>query len=308
MIFSATVITILAIISFGIYSRYAHSRSAATDTSGPLQPLTPLESLTVSPVKLVFKEQPLGITSSPQIVTVINRANAPRIITGIKISENFAQTNDCPQELMVGDSCNFEVTFTPATIGLTHGSLEISCVDLLFSSATLWATVDFSGSGENASTPSPVGIEPTKSDEHLVGECYLTFAGQIFNRTVPVMIVNQTPEPVDDVRMDVMQLLDKPKNNSDPNPNSKLVGWEKRLDIGTCRARLSDGLEQRFPVGSYDHQSYSVWISSRYWTFRETIDLNKRTEREYGVKIAVYRGGNNKPVKEIDTVIYAAMP
>lgn len=147
------VISIIAIGGRRIYRRYYPSpiQPAITDTSGPLLPLEPLQPLTVSQIKLVFKDQSIGKTSSPQAVTVINRANAPRIISGINISGNFAQTNDCPQELMVGDSCNFEVTFTPVAVGLTHGSLAISCIDPLFSTITLWATVDFSASGKTDS-------------------------------------------------------------------------------------------------------------------------------------------------------------
>jgi hypothetical protein len=96
-------------------------------------------------------------------------------------------------------------------------------------------------------------------NQHLAARCYLELFGQVIDGTVPGMIVNQTIEPMDDVRMDVTQLLDKPISANDPNPNSKLVGWQKRLDIGTCRARLSDGLSDRFPIGSYDHLAYSVW-------------------------------------------------
>jgi|ERR1700730_8560351 len=108
--------------------------------------------------------------------------------------------------------------------------------------------------------------------EHSTEHCYLELFGMVIGGTVPGMVVNDTPEPMDEVRMDVMQLQDKPPSDLDPNPNSKLVGWQKRLEIGTCRARLSDGLNERFPIGDHDHLSYSIWISSRYWTFRETIE------------------------------------
>lgn len=145
---------VISVVVIGGHRVYRHYypliQSTVSDTSGPLLPIAPLQSLTVSQIKLVFKEQPIGKTSGHQAVTVINRANAPRIITGIDISGNFAQTNDCPQELMVGDSCTFDVTFTPVAVGLTHGSLEISCIDPLFSTVKLWATVDFSGSGKTS--------------------------------------------------------------------------------------------------------------------------------------------------------------
>jgi hypothetical protein len=112
-----------------------------------LQPPQPLESLTVSPVKLAFNDQAVGTTSIPQTVTVINRGTARRIFSDMNITGNFSQTNDCGTELMIGDSCNVEVTFTPATPGLTHGSLEMSYHDPLFSSIGLFSKVDFSGHG-----------------------------------------------------------------------------------------------------------------------------------------------------------------
>jgi hypothetical protein len=148
------------------------------------------------------------------------------------------------------------------------------------------------------------GITESPDTSHLTAQCYLELFGQIINGTVPGMIVNQTPEPMDDVRMDVTQLLDKSRSDPDPNPNSKIVGWEKRIEVGTCRARLMDGLDERFPIGNHDHLAYSVWITSRYWTFREDIDLNRKSNREYSEKIVVYRGGEQKPMIETETSVY----
>jgi hypothetical protein len=162
-----SILCTVVLICFGVY-RYYYLPSQSTDTvgSGPLLPITPLESLTVSPIKLVFKDQTIGTTSSPQTVTVVNRGTAARIITGINITGNFSQTNDCGAELMVGDSCNVEVKFTPTTVGLTHGSLEISCHDPLFSNTNLFATVDFSGSGETSPAHPKVKPESVASEPH----------------------------------------------------------------------------------------------------------------------------------------------
>jgi hypothetical protein len=148
-IYAAIILVILGSTGFRIYRHYNPSpvQSTATGASETFQPVTPLDSLTVSPIKLIFKDQPIGTTSTPQIVTIVNRSTAPRMITRIEASGDFSQTNDCASELMVGDSCNVEVKFIPKTLGLTHGSLDVSCHDLLFSSFNLFAKVDFSGSG-----------------------------------------------------------------------------------------------------------------------------------------------------------------
>jgi hypothetical protein len=172
---AASILCIVALICFGIYRHYGlpPAQSTTTDTSSPSQPLTPLESFTVSPIKLVFKDQYIGKSSSPQTVTVVNRASTARIITAINATGNFSQTNDCGSELMVGDSCNVEVKFTPTTLGLTHGNLEISCHDPLFSSVKLSSKVDFSGSGiahiqRGAlpdKTPNPISIQQQTSGD-----------------------------------------------------------------------------------------------------------------------------------------------
>ncbi len=164
IVYSVIAVALLLSIGFQVYRHYYPSLTtdtSTTDTSGPIQPPMPLESLTVSPIKLVFKDQATGTTSSPQIVTIINRASAPRFIKEMKITGNFSQTNDCPPELMIGDRCNVEVEFTPATPGLTYGDLEISSNDPLFSSVNLFAKVDFSGSGTTLhALPSPPKDKP----------------------------------------------------------------------------------------------------------------------------------------------------
>jgi hypothetical protein len=154
-IYSGITFAILLSGGLRVYHYYYHRyhptiQSTETDTSAPLVPLQPLQSLTVSPVKLGFRDQPIGKTSSAQTVTVINQGTAPRIIAGMSITGTFSQTNDCGPELMTGDSCDVEVTFTPAAPGLTYGNLEISCKDPLFPSVNLAAIVTFSGSGKTS--------------------------------------------------------------------------------------------------------------------------------------------------------------
>jgi hypothetical protein len=155
-----SIVCTVMLACFGIY-RYRH-QSTALEMSGPIMPMQPLQPLTLSPIKLVFKNQAIGTTSNPQTVTVINREPTPRMISGIHITGNFSQTNDCGTELMIGDSCNVQVTFIPVTVGLTYGDLEISCHDPLFANTALLATVSFSGFGENSPShhPQPSAPEP----------------------------------------------------------------------------------------------------------------------------------------------------
>jgi hypothetical protein len=196
-IYAAIVLAILMSTAFRIYRHYypLPIQPTATDTSGPIQPPTPLESLTVSPIKLVFKDQAIGTTSTPQIVTIVNRTTAPRMITQIEASGDFSQTNDCASELMVGDSCNVEVKFIPKTLGLTHGSLDISCHDVLFSSFNLFAKVDFSGGGiaNIQSKVSPSKAPSANTDKAPSQKGGLELKVSIVNPNEPAIVVdNQT--------------------------------------------------------------------------------------------------------------------
>ena len=115
------------------------------------------------------------------------------------------------------------------------------------------------------------------------------------------MVINQTSQPVDDVRIQATQLLYK--NLSDADTDTKLVGWQKQLDIGTCRARLSLGLEERFPVGDHERILYDLWILTRFETFRESIKLQKKSPQQYSEELKLYRGADQKPILERSNVL-----
>jgi len=203
---SVAVLAITATViltGFRIYRHYypLPPKQTSTDTSGHVQPLTPLESLTVSPIRLVFKDQSIGKISNSQIVTVINRANAPRFINGIKTTGNFSQTNDCPSELMIGDSCNIEVEFTPMTLGLVHGDLEISSYDSLFPSNSLLTQVNFSGSGKSARLEEQAPKKQSTKAKHEEPN------PQQSSPTIPPAVVGvpQNPTPVPTIYQRVKQ-------------------------------------------------------------------------------------------------------
>jgi hypothetical protein len=90
--------------------------------------------LTLSPASLTFNNQPIGVTSAPQNVTVTNTGTAPLSITGISLSgvsvSKFAQTNNCgpfPRTLAAnGGSCTVSVTFTPGGTTLKSAQLNVT--------------------------------------------------------------------------------------------------------------------------------------------------------------------------------------
>jgi hypothetical protein len=82
---------------------------------------------TVSPASLSFGNQPVGVTSAPQTVTLTNTTSATVFISDIYTSKgDFAQWNHCGNSLRAGASCTIGVTFTPTATGARTGTLFIN--------------------------------------------------------------------------------------------------------------------------------------------------------------------------------------
>lgn len=93
-----------------------------TNDSGTANSVVPLA---YSPSSLNFGNQALGVTSSPQTVTITNGSGAAVSISTISVSPvQYQQTNNCGTTLANGASCTINVTFTPAAPGSKPGSLS----------------------------------------------------------------------------------------------------------------------------------------------------------------------------------------
>jgi hypothetical protein len=88
-----------------------------------------------TPISLTFGTYTMGTTSPPQTVTMTNNGQTPLTITNISTTGDFAETNNCPisssltqtnSSLPVGQSCSFQVTFTPTKTGTDTGSLVVT--------------------------------------------------------------------------------------------------------------------------------------------------------------------------------------
>ncbi|MGH9681596.1 MAG: choice-of-anchor D domain-containing protein, partial [Candidatus Acidiferrales bacterium] len=74
------------------------------------------------PTNLTFSgTQPVGTTSASVPVTLRNVGDAAFMIAGVRASENFSETNNCPSSLAAGASCTINVSFAP-TIDTYTGS------------------------------------------------------------------------------------------------------------------------------------------------------------------------------------------
>jgi hypothetical protein len=80
----------------------------------------------LSPVSLNFGNQLVATTSAPQTTILTDSGTLALQISGINISGDFVQTNNCPASLNPGASCSISVTFTPAATGTRSGVLTVS--------------------------------------------------------------------------------------------------------------------------------------------------------------------------------------
>lgn len=85
--------------------------------------------VTLSPPSLNF-DSPLKTTTSPQVSTLTNTANATLAISSIAViganSSDFSEKNNCPASIPVKSSCQITVTFTPSGTGNASANISIT--------------------------------------------------------------------------------------------------------------------------------------------------------------------------------------
>jgi hypothetical protein len=86
--------------------------------------------VSLSPTSLAFGNQPVGMTSTAQTVTLSNTGNAALSITSLALTgtnaSDFAQSNTCGSSLAAGANCTIAAMFTPSIAGTEAASLSIA--------------------------------------------------------------------------------------------------------------------------------------------------------------------------------------
>ena len=83
-------------------------------------------SFTLSPTSLSFGGQKEDVQSSFQRVLVTNTSSSTTVSFGtINYVGDFNTTNNCPDNLVAGNSCVIWVTFTPRELGTRTGSVTV---------------------------------------------------------------------------------------------------------------------------------------------------------------------------------------
>jgi len=95
-----------------------------------VRPAGVASSIVMTPQKVEFGPQPVGMSSQPRVATLTNISSANVTVRGISAAGiDFTETNDCPANLAPGATCKIEVTFTPAVTGLRLGTIIVSASD-----------------------------------------------------------------------------------------------------------------------------------------------------------------------------------
>ena len=112
---------------------------------GPMGPVVSLSSTTLN-----FQSQLLATTSPAQSVTVTSNGTSPVIFSGITVTGDYAETDNCNgSTLPVGSTCTINVTFTPTATGTRTGT--ISLADNAVGSPQ---TINLTGTGAVLTSPS----------------------------------------------------------------------------------------------------------------------------------------------------------
>jgi Abnormal spindle-like microcephaly-assoc'd, ASPM-SPD-2-Hydin/Beta-propeller repeat len=80
---------------------------------------------TISPTSLTFGSTQANTASAAQTVTVTNTGANPMVVSAVRATGNFAQTNNC-STIAANASCTISVTFTPQASGPLSGAITLS--------------------------------------------------------------------------------------------------------------------------------------------------------------------------------------
>ena len=116
--------------------------------------------LGTNPGSLTFASTVVGQSTSAQSVTVTNTGTTSATVSGVSVSGDFSQTNNCGT-IAVNGSCTVNVTFTPTAGGTRTGTVTVTS-----SANNSPTTVGLTGSGVDSSTNIAAGKTATASSSN----------------------------------------------------------------------------------------------------------------------------------------------
>ncbi len=149
--------------------------------------------------------------------------------------------------------------------------------------------------------PKPTHEDRGRLSEHGPGTVppagFITFFGQVVNGMAPMVQVNQTAVPLDDVELEITESFPKDGNWDEPSA----LGWQTRMKIGTVRASLVKSLDESFPVQGDKYIRYDIFMLTRLQSYREVITMVRNEENRYEAELTFYRAA--KPVYSEHTAL-----
>jgi len=119
---------------------------------------TGLPPVGFSPGNLDFGTVAIGGTAAAQPVTVTNNQTAALAITGISVSGDYSQANDCPASLQAGATCTINVSFQPTVNGTVAGAVSVM-TDAALSAQPVGLTGVGSGTAASAVLFTPASLD-----------------------------------------------------------------------------------------------------------------------------------------------------
>ncbi|HEX3786372.1 MAG TPA: choice-of-anchor D domain-containing protein [Pseudonocardiaceae bacterium] len=113
--------------------------------------------LGTNPASLSFASTVVGATATAQTVTVTNSGTTSATVSGVSVTGDFSQTNNCAT-VAVGASCAVTVSFKPTVGGARTGTLTVSS-----NANNSPTTVALSGTGIDSSTNIAAGKSASAS-------------------------------------------------------------------------------------------------------------------------------------------------
>jgi F5/8 type C domain/Abnormal spindle-like microcephaly-assoc'd, ASPM-SPD-2-Hydin len=104
---------------------------------------------------LSFAPVAVGTSYTPQTVTITNTGPATANVSGVSVTGDYSQTNNCGS-LATGSSCVVSVTFHPTASGTRTGSLTVSS-----NAGNGAATVSLTGTGSGGGGTATLAASPT---------------------------------------------------------------------------------------------------------------------------------------------------
>ena len=157
------------------------SLSGTGSAAGPI--------LSTNPGSLTFSSTVVGSSATSKSVTVTNTGTASATVSGVSVSGDFSQTNNC-SSLAVNASCTVTVGFTPTAAGSRTGTLTVtsdannSPTTVGLSGTGIGSTTNLAASGTMSSSSSASGFPASNANDGNTSSYWESLDGSAWPQTL----------------------------------------------------------------------------------------------------------------------------